>query len=95
MRHGKNHNDVTTRSSDLAREHLTHADELDCDLDDLVGDGDRSKNAAISDLHREIGTSLKLADIYATLAVAEAIERLRRDLTTRPGDVPLRDARFL
>lgn len=73
-----NHTDVIHHFTREAVGLLDHVNEVDDQLDALTSGAERSRNAEIGDLHREIGTSLKLAHIYATLAVAEALGRLRR-----------------
>jgi hypothetical protein len=59
---------------------LAHVDSVEDHLDDLTGGVERSRNAAIADAHKEIGSALKQADIYATLAIAEAIDKIREAL---------------
>lgn len=71
---------------------LAHVDTVEDHLDDLTGNTERTRNGAISDAHNEIGSALRQADIYATLAVAEAIDKLRAVLDPR---VPWPPASFL
>lgn len=56
---------------------LNHVEAVEDEIGALIGDTERSVNAKLSDRHREIGTALKVADIYSNLAIAEAIDKLR------------------
>jgi hypothetical protein len=56
---------------------LNHVEAVEDEIGALIGDTERSRNAQISDRHREVGTTLKLADIYSQLAIAEAIDKVR------------------
>ena len=78
---------------------LAHVESVEDHLDDLRGGAERSRNAAITDAHNEIGATLKLADIYSNLAIAEALDKIRTtfDPKLRPvivnisGGSPLTD----
>lgn len=80
---------------------LNHVEAVEDEIGALIGDTERSRNAQISDRHREIGTGLKLAEIYSTLAIAEAIDKLRAEIRHFRGnpltaaDVPYPPTQFL
>lgn len=64
---------------------LAHVDAVEDEIGALIGDTERTLNGKLADRHNEIGAALKVADIYATLAVAEAIDNHRLALASRPG----------
>lgn len=75
---------VTTEvlPTDEVAELLAHADHIEDVIEALRGPSDRSLNAQISDAHNELGMTLKRADIVASLAVADAVDRLREALVS-------------
>lgn len=80
-----NHNDVTTPLS-VAEETLdllSHAEHLEDVIDALRGP-ERTLNARLADAHNELGATFKRADILASLAIAEAIDRLA-DASSTPA----------
>lgn len=84
------------RYADEAMALLAHVDAVEDEIGALLGDSERSLNARLADRKTEIGVSIKRAEIYATLAVAEAVTDLRRALRgprvvnyPNPGNFPV------
>jgi hypothetical protein len=78
--HDMNHTSVTPEPvrayADETIALLNHVEAVEDEIGELIGDTERSVNAQLADRHREISASLKWADIYSNLAIAEAIDKL-------------------